>query len=105
MGSRFKKTVIAENVRKSLSGWQRRVKAKHVTSHTTPLPSSAPTTPSDSVAYEGSSEGSSYIAHGTTTIPHRNASEIEARTSFEIVSLDSEICHRSVDSSDHITSD
>ncbi|KAK7309366.1 hypothetical protein RJT34_06030 [Clitoria ternatea] len=28
MGSRFKKTVIAENVRKSLSKWQRRVKAR-----------------------------------------------------------------------------
>lgn len=28
MGSRFKKTVISENVRKSLSKWQRRVKEK-----------------------------------------------------------------------------
>lgn len=29
MGSRFKKTVVSENVRKSLHGWQRRVKARH----------------------------------------------------------------------------
>lgn len=28
MGSRFKKTVVSENVRKSLSKWQRRVKEK-----------------------------------------------------------------------------
>ncbi|KAL6345428.1 hypothetical protein AAG906_015911 [Vitis piasezkii] len=29
MGSRFKKTIMSENVRKSLHGWQRRVKARH----------------------------------------------------------------------------
>ncbi|KAE8010632.1 hypothetical protein FH972_006987 [Carpinus fangiana] len=29
MGSRFGKSVISENVRESLTGWQRRVKAKH----------------------------------------------------------------------------
>ncbi|KAK7406827.1 hypothetical protein VNO78_08461 [Psophocarpus tetragonolobus] len=32
MGSRFKKTVVSENVRKSLSKWQRRVKEKQNTS-------------------------------------------------------------------------
>ncbi|KAH7519913.1 hypothetical protein FEM48_Zijuj08G0087900 [Ziziphus jujuba var. spinosa] len=31
MGSRFKKSVMTENVRKSLSGWQRRVKARKST--------------------------------------------------------------------------
>ncbi|CAI8588584.1 unnamed protein product [Vicia faba] len=33
MGSRFKKTVISENVRKSLSKWQRRVKEKQSSSY------------------------------------------------------------------------
>jgi mlo protein len=33
MGSRFKKSVISENVRKSLSKWQRRVKKKHSSSY------------------------------------------------------------------------
>ncbi|XP_047310977.1 MLO-like protein 4 [Impatiens glandulifera] len=31
MGSRFKKTIISENVRKSLHGWRGRVKARHPT--------------------------------------------------------------------------
>jgi len=29
MGSRFKKSLISDNVRKSLTGWQRRVKTRH----------------------------------------------------------------------------
>lgn len=29
MGSRFKKSLLSENVRKSLTGWQRRVKSRH----------------------------------------------------------------------------
>jgi mlo protein len=33
MGSRFKKSVISENVRKSLSKWQRRVKEKQSSSY------------------------------------------------------------------------
>lgn len=33
MGSRFKKTVISESVRKSLSKWQRRVKDKESSSY------------------------------------------------------------------------
>lgn len=39
MGSRFKKSVISENVRKSLSKWQRRVKGRH-SSAATPVTTS-----------------------------------------------------------------
>lgn len=35
MGARFKKSVVSENVRKSLSVWKRRVKAKQSTSSST----------------------------------------------------------------------
>lgn len=89
MSSRFKKTVIAENVRKSLSGWQRRVKARHATTHNAPFLSSATITPSDSIASEmqsmndlaaASNEGTSSSAVGVSL------QEVEAQASFEIVS-------------------
>ncbi|XP_062102705.1 MLO-like protein 4 [Humulus lupulus] len=95
MGSRFKKTVISDNVRKSLLGWRRRVKARHTMSQTstTPLiPSEAATSSSDSVmtesvrtgddfattSTEGSSAGSRII-----NLPHQRAEEGE-RTTYEI---------------------
>ncbi|KAL5557541.1 hypothetical protein UlMin_039777 [Ulmus minor] len=80
MGSRFKKSLVSENVRKSLFGWQRRVKAKHARStatSTTPLlnHNSTSTTPT-TISLEGSSTGSQ-----STTFPLQDqAYEIQSQT-------------------------
>lgn len=123
MGSRFKKTVVSDNVRKSLSGWQRRVKARHAASYnsTTPLLTSA-TTSSDSVVTESvhnsddfastSTEGSSSGAHNKN-FPHEKdegqTNEISSQGDTEKLQLpsiydshsnDYEIRHRCVNSND-----
>ncbi|PON89352.1 Mlo-related protein [Trema orientale] len=124
MGSRFKKTVISDNVRKSLHGWHRRVKAKHASHATTPLLSAGTTSSSDSVVTESmhyitgddfastSTEGSSSGANNYKNVQHRTA---EGQT-YEILahgdsensqfghSNDHEIRHRSVNSNDVTTS-
>lgn len=75
MGSRFKKTVISESVRKSLSKWQRRVKEKQSSSYE--LLNTSTTTSLESLQYgtdnasasaligeidEGSSAGRKYLS-------------------------------------------
>lgn len=57
MGSRFKKSVIPENVRKSLSEWQRRVKDRRNSSYAL---LTATSTTSDSMLYE--TDKSNYCA-------------------------------------------
>jgi len=64
MGSRFKKTVVSENVRKSLSKWQRRVKERQ--SYSSALLTAT------SISEEGSSSGTkdlclSYLDHVSRT--------------------------------------
>ncbi|KAK4791599.1 hypothetical protein SAY86_032012 [Trapa natans] len=49
MGSRFKKTVISESVRSSLSGWQGRAKRKQQHSSSTALPTALSVTSLDSL--------------------------------------------------------
>ncbi|GMN29061.1 hypothetical protein TIFTF001_002272 [Ficus carica] len=118
MGTRFKRTVIAESVRTSLSGWKRRVKARHAPPHTTPLLSSTPTTTtattsSDSVQSgthksdnfaSTSAEGSSSGVHDTTSSPHNHGMSqfpfLGSPRCDSFSSNDSEIRHRSVNSSD-----
>lgn len=83
MGSRFKKTVVSENVRKSLSKWQRRVKEKQSSTCavlTTTSPSSLnslmygtdKSNSRASISEEGSSSGTkdiclSYLDHVSKT--------------------------------------
>ncbi|EXC35341.1 MLO-like protein 4 [Morus notabilis] len=117
MGSRFKRTVISEGVRRSLSGWKRRVKARHSTPHTTPLLSSTPTTTtttttsSDSVlsgthrsddfastSTEGSSSGVHNTSHGIGMSRQFPFFGSPLYDSFS--SNDSEIRHRSVNNND-----
>ncbi|XP_068468572.1 MLO-like protein 4 isoform X3 [Phaseolus vulgaris] len=79
MGSRFKKTVVSENVRKSLSKWQRRVKGRQSYSSAL-LTATSPTSISSfiygndraSISEEGSSSGTkdiclSYLDHESRT--------------------------------------
>ncbi|KAK7367282.1 hypothetical protein VNO80_09291 [Phaseolus coccineus] len=79
MGSRFKKTVVSENVRKSLSKWQRRVKGRQSYSSAL-LTATSPTSISSfiygndraSISEEGSSSGTkdiclSYLDHESKT--------------------------------------
>lgn len=121
MGSRFKRTVISEGVRRSLSGWKRRVKARHATPHTTPLLSSTPiptptttattTTSSDSVlsgthrsddfastSTEGSSSGVYNTSHGIGM--SRQSPFFGSPLCDSFSSNDSEIRHRSVNNND-----
>ncbi|MED6108450.1 hypothetical protein PIB30_024020 [Stylosanthes scabra] len=71
MGSRFKKSVVSENVRKSLSKWQRRVKDKQsspqaLVSATSPLSDSVKNNAMDKLmSGEGSSSGTKndYYSH------------------------------------------
>ena len=51
MGSRFKKSVVSENVRKSLSKWQRRVKDRQSSSYAL-LSATSTTSSSDPMLYE-----------------------------------------------------
>ena len=126
MGSRFKKTVISDNVRKSLTGWQRRVKARHAMSHSTSTPLlSAATTSSDSLVIESthnsfdfastSTEGSSSGTHNKN-FPHRKTEdqtyeivlrgdieESQFPSNYDSNSNDNEIRHRSVNSNDVIS--
>jgi len=76
MGSRFKKTVVSENVRKSLSKWQRRVKERQSYSSAL-LTATSPTSiiygkDGASISEEGSSSGTkdiclSYLDHESRT--------------------------------------
>lgn len=76
MGSKFKKSVISENVRKSLHGWHKRVKARQDRSSYN-LMSAASTTSLDSMVDEMDNN-----IDGTTSI------SMEDRSSrFENVSL------------------
>lgn len=78
MGSRFKKSVMTENVRTSLVRWQRRVKARNGTSSVALLSAAA----SDSVVHDveriddfaiNSMEGSSSVVRDTS-FSHQQAS-------------------------------
>ncbi|CAJ1930423.1 unnamed protein product [Sphenostylis stenocarpa] len=89
MGSRFKKTVVSENVRKSLSKWQRRVKEKQSSSYAV-LAAASPTSISSFISgsdnalisEEGSSSGTkdiylSYLDHGSRTQANASFSSYE----------------------------
>lgn len=80
MGSRFKKTVISESVRKSLSKWQRRVKEKQSSSYE--LLNTSTTTSLES------------LLHGMDNSNHSDLiSEIEEGSSSGI----KDICHSNFD--------
>ncbi|KAM1479653.1 hypothetical protein ACFX2I_026902 [Malus domestica] len=75
MGSRFKKSVVSENVRNSLHGWKRRVKARQGTSSTATTHLVRTSTSSDSIVDEthklessssNSSERSSFKKQNTS---------------------------------------
>ncbi|XP_068344833.1 MLO-like protein 4 [Pyrus communis] len=75
MGSRFKKSVVSENVRNSLHGWTRRVKARQSTSSTATTQLLKTSTSSDSIVDEtrklessasNSSERSSFKKQNTS---------------------------------------
>ncbi|XP_057499904.1 MLO-like protein 4 [Actinidia eriantha] len=80
MGSRFKKSIVSENVRKSLHGWQRKVKARHGGPPFTHLTATTSTTSLDSVLDEieivdavpsTSGEGSSSICEDTSMVQNQ----------------------------------
>ena len=85
MGSRFKKSIVSENVRKSLHGWQRKVKARHGGPPFTHLTATTSTTSLDSVLDEieivdavpsTSGEGSSAICEDTSMVQQNQIYEI-----------------------------
>lgn len=99
MGSRFKKSVVSENVRESLSGWKRRVKARQSTSSKTGLLSSSSTSTaafsSDSSKVDSSSsnsvEGSSISSRfQKPSSPHLEANVQQGRQVSE--TLESLLC-------------
>ncbi|KAK9948411.1 hypothetical protein M0R45_003987 [Rubus argutus] len=96
MGSRFKKSVVSESVRESLSGWKRRVKARQSTSSKTGLLSSSSTSTtafsSDSSKVGGSSsnsaEGSSISSRlQKPSSPHLEANVQQGQVSETLESL------------------
>uniref|UniRef100_A0A5B6Z816 MLO-like protein n=1 Tax=Davidia involucrata TaxID=16924 RepID=A0A5B6Z816_DAVIN len=96
MGSRFKKSIVSENVRSSLHGWQRRVKARQG-GPTSTFPSATSTTSLDSSVDEidgtdtvasGSMEGGS-SRYEDATISHQHAS-VERDQTHEISPSDHE---------------
>lgn len=101
MGSRFKKSVVSENVRESLSGWKRRVKARQSTSSKTGLRSSSSTSTaafsSDSSKVDSSSsnsvEGSS-ISSGfqKPSSPHLEANVQQGQVTQVSETLESLLC-------------
>lgn len=52
MGSRFKKSVISENVRNSLSGWKKRVRARKSSTSSSSTALLNPATSADTTSYE-----------------------------------------------------
>ncbi|XP_034889711.1 MLO-like protein 4 isoform X3 [Populus alba] len=82
MGAKFKKTVVSENVRKSLHGWQRRVKAKQSssTSNLLALPSttSLGSSMTDSELSRGGS--STRVEDKSAALQHQEASTSQAVT-------------------------
>ncbi|KAJ6929810.1 MLO-like protein 4 isoform X2 [Populus alba x Populus x berolinensis] len=82
MGAKFKKTVVSENVRKSLHGWQRRVKAKQSssTSNLLALPSttSLGSSMTDSELSRGGS--SARVEDKSAALQHQEASTSQAVT-------------------------
>lgn len=87
MGAKFKKTVVSENVRKSLHGWQRRVKAKQ--SSSTPNLLALPSTTSlgfsmtDSklnTNFSSIGRSSSRVVDKSATLQHQEASTSQAVT-------------------------
>ncbi|KAA8531988.1 hypothetical protein F0562_006870 [Nyssa sinensis] len=87
MGSRFKKSIVSENIRSSLHGWKRRVKARQGGPSST-LPSATSTTSLDSLVDEieeidtfasNSAEGSS-SGYEYATTSHQHASMEEGQT-------------------------
>lgn len=82
MGSRFKKTVISESVRKSLSKWQRRVKEKQSSSYE--LLNTSTTTSLESLLHGADNASSSAliseieegISSGTKDICHYNFDDV-----------------------------
>ena len=82
MGAKFKKTVVSENVRKSLHGWQRRVKAKQSssTSNLLALPSttSLGSSMTDSELRIGGS--SARVEDKSAALQHQEASTSQAVT-------------------------
>lgn len=83
MGAKFKKTVVSENVRKSLHGWQRRVKAKQSSSTNSnllalPSTTSLGSSMTDSELSRGGS--SARVEDKSAALQHQEASTSQAVT-------------------------
>ncbi|KAK2984505.1 hypothetical protein RJ640_016891 [Escallonia rubra] len=97
MGSKFKKSIISEDVRRSLHGWRRRVKTRHG-GKTLMLPTAVSTTSLDSMVDEietidivaPSSLGGCSSIYEDTTIAHLQASMEQGQT-HEITRDDEEL--------------
>lgn len=77
MGSRYKKTIMSENVRESLHTWQRRVKAKH--RHDLLLPATSSTMSLDSmVDNDNDDDDDDEIV--TISSPHAFINESQSQT-------------------------
>ncbi|CAK7334225.1 unnamed protein product [Dovyalis caffra] len=91
MGGKFKKTVVSENVRKSLHGWQRRVKAKKSSSTPNLLALPATISMDFSVAdsrhqindspFSSTERNSSRVVDKSASFQHQEASTSQAITS------------------------
>ncbi|KAJ6736856.1 MLO-LIKE PROTEIN 1 [Salix viminalis] len=82
MGAKFKKTVVSENVRKSLHGWQRRVKAKQ--SSSTPNLLALPSTSSPGFSTSDSEIKTNFSSKGRSSSGVVDASEDNEITSQAI---------------------
>ncbi|KAJ4843309.1 hypothetical protein Tsubulata_030217 [Turnera subulata] len=108
MGSKFKKSVVSENVRKSLHGWQRRVKARQSCSSSTsssPLLHGISLVRASSAAPAGSSEEGSTTSRvgNKSSSSHSQASashEISVVNEMPVLRLESSGFHRRTRSSD-----
>ncbi|TQD73192.1 hypothetical protein C1H46_041280 [Malus baccata] len=76
MGSRFKKSVVSENVRNSLHGWKRRVKARQGTSSTATTHLVRTSTSSDSIVDE------THKLESSSSNPSERSSFKKQNTSF-----------------------
>lgn len=97
MGSRFKKAVVSENIRRSLYGWKRRVKARQSPSSSRAGLSSPSSFTSDSSKVYGSAsrsmEGSTVPSCRVqkTSFPHGNSSVQLGQVSEGYEKLESEL--------------
>ncbi|PWA71519.1 mlo-related protein [Artemisia annua] len=102
MGSRFKKTIVSENVRESLHTWRRRVKAKHRHDHTfTHLPATSSTMSLESMVdndyhdeddYDHAEEGDNHDHDEIVPMssPHSSLEESESQD-LEVLKLEEKV--------------